>query len=146
MGVEPAFVTEGIVELRAQLREVAGTDKDLRTAHRRVSKVVESASRSRSGGGTRQQARAASTLLGKGSATGADLAMRNTSRVPFGLGAFLGGKRAQFPEWVGARWDVLAGGGPYVIGDAIRAERQAIETTFADEVLAVIAQAGLEVT
>lgn len=146
MPVEPAFVTEGIPELRTRLKAVAGTDKDLRGAHRRVSKVVESGSRARAGSGTRQQARAASTLLGKGDAKGASLAMRNTSRVPFGLGAFLGGKRPQFPEWVGSRWDVQAGGGPYVIGDTIRGDRLAIETSFADEILRVIEQAGIEVT
>jgi hypothetical protein len=144
VAIEPAFVTEGVPELRARLKAVAGTDKDLRNAHRRVSKVVESSSRSRASAGTRQQARAASSLLGKGDARGAALAMRNTTRVPFGLGAFLGGKRPQFPPWVGARWDVLAGGGPYVIGEAIRADRAQIEQSFVDEILAVIAQAGLD--
>jgi hypothetical protein len=143
---EPAVHVEGIAEARAAFRRATGTTKDLSKAHREVSRVVQRSSRSQAKGGTRQQARAAAVLLAKGSSTAADLAIRNTGRVPFGLGAFLGGKRPQFPEWVGNRWDILSGGGPYIVGDAIRGDMPEILETFEQQVAEALRSAGLETT
>jgi len=135
-----------MAELRAGLKAVSGSTKDLRTAHRRIGKIVEQGSRAGAASGTAQQQRAASTLLAAGSVKGAELAIRNTSKVPFGLGAFLGGKRPQFPEWVGNRWDVLAGDGPYVIAQQIRTREPEIRDAFTEEVLTLFALIGLEVS
>jgi hypothetical protein len=146
MPVPPALEVEGIAELRRTLKAAGAGTRDLQQAHKRVSKIVEGGSRRRAPGGTRQQRAAGKVLLGKGTVKGADLSIRNTAKVPFGLGAFLGGKRPQFPEWVGARWDVLAGGGPYVVADAIREDRTEIMDTFAEEIAAVFAAAGLDVS
>lgn len=142
----PAVEVEGIAEARSAFRRAAGSTKNLSKAHREVARVVQNESRSRAGSGTRQQVRAAKVLLAKGTSTAADLAIRNTGRVPFGLGAFLGGKRRQFPEWVGNRWDILSGGGPYIVGEAIRGELPEILETFEKEIGAALSEAGLDNT
>ncbi len=141
-----AFDIEGANEVRRAFRRAAGNTKDLRAAHKRVAKVVEQSSKSRAKSATRQQARAQKALLGKATAKSADLAIRNMASMPFGLGAFLGAKRyRQFPDWVGNRWDLLAGIGPYVIAEAIRDDRDEILTTFEEEIGAALRAAGLDV-
>lgn len=141
-----AFDVDGANEVRAAFRRAAGNTKDLRAAHKRVAKVVETASKSRAKGGTAQQSRAQKVLLAKSTAKTADLAIRNLASMPFGLGAFLGARRyRQFPEWVGNRWDLLAGVGPYVIAEAIRDDRDEILTTFEEEIRGALERAGLDV-
>lgn len=143
----PAVRVDGATELRQKFRSATGNTKDLRAAYRRVAKVVEGESRSRAPGGTRQQGAAAKVLLGRGTSSAAQLAIRNTATIPFGLGAFLGARRwQQFPDWVGNDWDLLAGDGPYVIAEAMRDEREQILETFEEEIGAALRAAGLEVT
>jgi hypothetical protein len=145
VGVEPHIEVDGLAEVRRALKAAKGSTKDLRQAHRRVAKVAETGSRRDARSGIPQQRRAAKVLLAKGSTQGADLAIRNTSAVPFGLGAFLGGHRPQFPPWVGNRWDVLAGDGPYVIAEAIQRDRDDILAAFDEEMGQLLEAAGLPV-
>jgi hypothetical protein len=143
--VEPAFEVEGARQIAHAFRSTAGSTKDLSAAHRKVAKVVEGGSRRGAASGRPQQRAAGRTLAARGSQASADLALRNTSAVPFGLGAFLGSHRPQFPglPWVGNRWDILAGDGPHVIADAIRRDAEDIRQTFADEVLALLKSHGI---
>ena len=84
-------------------------------------------------------------ILGKATARSADIAVRNLSSVPFGLGAFLGAKQyRQFPAWVGSSWDLDAGEGPYVIAPTIAARRQQITDMFTDELRRAFDEIGLE--
>lgn len=144
--VTPAVRVEGLTEVRSALKRAAGTTRELSKAHRKVAKLVEGESKAQAPRGTRQQARAAQVLLGKGTVREATLAIRNTKRVPFGKGAFLGGKRPQFPPpWVGNNWNVLEGSGPYVIRDAMRSRRTDILDSFEENVLDALRAAGLTV-
>lgn len=141
----PAFVVTGAEDLRRSFRRAQGTTRDLSRAHRKVSKVAEGGAKRTSG--TRQQERAKRALLGKGGAKSADLAIRNLSSMPFGLGAFLGARAyPQFPDWVGNRWDLLAGDGPYVIAEAIQRDRDEILDAFEQHVADALTAAGLTVT
>ena len=144
----PAVEVDGIRDVRRAFRRATGSTRDLGKAHKKVGKVVELESKRRAKSvGTRQQAKAARALLARGTGTTAELSIRNTKAVPFGLGAFMGGHRPQFPPWVGARWDILQPGqGPYVIGEAIRGELPEILTVFEAEVGAALTAAGLDVT
>ena len=93
-----------------------------------------------------QQQRAAAALLGKGTAKEASIAVRNTGRVPFGIGAFMGALQyRQFPPWVGNSWDITAGEGPYVIAEAVAAAMPEIVEEFEWAIGHAIRQAGLEV-
>lgn len=139
----PAIEVEGIAEVRRALKAAGAKSSELSKAHRRVGKLVEGESRSGAGGGTRQQSSAAKVLLGRGTTKSAILAIRNTARVPYGLGAFLGGKRPQFPEWVGNNWDLLNGDGPYVIAEQMRRNRDEILDEFEAAVLDAFERVGL---
>lgn len=117
---DPAVRVDGARELSRKFRAATGSTKDLSKAHREVGRLVTDRSKSGASGGTRQQARAASVLLGKGTSTEASVAIRNTGRIPYGLGAFLGAKQyRQFPPWVGNTWDLANGEGPYVVAPAV---------------------------
>lgn len=145
----PPIRVEGLTETRKAFRKAGATTatKAIRTAHRTVGKFVEKESRGRAAGASRQQARAAKTLLGKGTAAEAALALRNTDAVPFGIGAFMGSKRlAQFPDWVGNNWDLAAGDGPYVIAEAIGDNFDEILELFETEIGQAIESAGLELS
>jgi len=141
----PAVRVDGVDEVRRSLKAAGAKSSTLSKAHRRVGKLVEGESRRGAGGGTPQQRSAAKVLLGKGTAREAALAIRNTNKVPYGLGAFLGGKRPQFPDWVGNRWDILGGSGPYVIADAMRSNRDEILEEYESAVLDAFRAAGLDV-
>lgn len=138
-----AIRVEGLADVRRSLKAAGAKSSDLSKAHRRVAKLVESESRQRAPGGTPQQRAAAKVLLGRGTSREARLAIRNTTRIPFGKGAFLGGKRPQFDRWVGNNWDVLAGRGPYVIADAMRRRQTDIVDEFEAAVMDVFRTYGL---
>jgi len=117
--VDTAYRVEGVDELRRSLKAVDGGVKQLRKANKDVAKAVEGRSRSRSGSGTAQQAKAAKALLGTGEASRAVIKIRNLGSVPFGIGAFMGALAwKQFPPWVGNNWTLgQPGEGPYVLRD-----------------------------
>lgn len=143
----PALRVHGLDETRRSLRRAGLVEvpKGIRGAHKVVAKLVEAGSRREAGSGTRQQQAAAKALLGKGTTAEAVLAIRNTSSVPFGKGAFLGAIAwQQFPPWVGNSWNLEAGDGPYVIAEAIRDDLDEIEETFIDELRRAFEAAGLE--
>ena len=117
--MDTAYRVEGVDELRRSLKAVDGGVKQLRKANKDVAKAVEGRSRSRSGSGTAQQAKAAKALLGTGEASRAVIKIRNLGSVPFGIGAFMGALAwKQFPPWVGNNWTLgQPGEGPYVLRD-----------------------------
>ena len=117
--MDTTYRVEGVDELRRSLKAVDGGVKQLRKANKDVAKAVEGRSRSRSGSGTAQQAKAAKALLGTGEASRAVLKIRNLGSVPFGIGAFMGALAwKQFPPWVGNNWTLgQPGEGPYVLRD-----------------------------
>jgi hypothetical protein len=141
----PAYVQViGAKEIARQLRSAHGKvgTKALREAHKTIAKRLEVDIR---GKGTRQQQKAAKAILGKATARSADIAIRNLSSVPFGLGAFLGAKQyRQFPAWVGNNWNIDAGEGPYVIAPTIASHRQQIADMFTDELRRAFDEIGLE--
>lgn len=137
---------QGIKELRSKMRKmgVEGSSNALRKAHRNVAKLVEGRSRGR---GTAQQVRAANAILGKATSGKAFIGIRNTARVPFGIGAFMGAKQyRQFPEWVGNNWNLEAGVGPYVIADVISSGRDDIIESFIEEMRSAAEALGLDWT
>lgn len=140
----PLIQVEGIADVRRSLKAAGAKSSDLSKAHRRVAKLVEGESRAQAPSGTRQQAAAAKALLGQGTTKEAQLAIRNTKRIPFGKGAFLGGKRPQFEDWVGTSWDVMSGDGPYVIAEAMRDRRDDILDEFEAAVMDVFQAVGLD--
>lgn len=143
--IEPAITIEGADQIRKSFKAAGGATKDLSKAHRQVAKVVERKSRANAKGATRQQAKAAAVLLGKGNASGASLAIRATSKAPFGIGAFMGALRyRRFPKWVGENWDVMEGTGPYVVAPTIAENRDEILDTFAEQVGDVMESVGLD--
>ena len=117
--MDTTYRVEGVDELRRSLKAVDGGVKQLRKANKDVAKAVEGRSRSRSGSGTAQQAKAAKALLGTGEASRAVLKIRNLGSVPFGIGAVMGALAwKQFPPWVGNNWTLgQPGEGPYVLRD-----------------------------
>ena len=117
--MDTTYQVEGVDELRRSLKAVDGGVKQLRKANKDVAKAVEGRSRSRSGSGTAQQAKAAKALLGTGEASRAVIKIRNLRSVPFGIGAFMGALAwKQFPPWVGNNWTLgQPGEGPYVLRD-----------------------------
>jgi len=145
----PAIRVEGLDETRRALRKAGATSatKAIRAAHKTTAKLVEGESRSRASGATRQQARAARSMLGKGTAGAAVLALRNTGSIPYGIGAYMGAKAyRQFPDWVGNNWDLAAGTGPYVVAEAISENLDEILELFETEIRDAIQSAGLDVT
>lgn len=117
--MDTTYRVEGVDELRRSLKAVDGGVKQLRKANKDVAKAVEGRSRSRSGSGTAQQAKAAKALLGTGEASRAVIKIRDLGSVPFGIGAFMGALAwKQFPPWVGNNWTLgQPGEGPYVLRD-----------------------------
>lgn len=145
----PAIRVEGLDETRKALRKAGsvGVNKAVRGAHKDTAKLVEAKSRARAGSGTRQQASAAKSMLGKGTVREAVLAMRNTASVPYGIGAYMGAKAYPwFETWVGNDWDLAAGEGPYVIAEAIASNLDEILGLFETEIDAAFESAGLEIT
>lgn len=143
--IEPAITIEGADEIRKSFKAAGGATKDLSKAHRLVSKIVERKGRTNAKSASRQQAKAATVLLGKGSAGAAAIAIRATSKAPYGIGAFMGARRfRQFPAWVGEGWDVMAGDGPYVVAPTIADNRDEILNQFSESVGEVMKSVGLE--
>jgi hypothetical protein len=145
----PAIRVEGLDDTRRALRRAGATSatKAIRAAHKTTAKLVEGESRSKASGATRQQARAARSMLGKGTVKAAALALRNTGSIPYGIGAYMGSKAyAQFPDWVGNAWDLAAGEGPYVVAEAISENLDEILDLFETEIRDAIESAGLDVT
>lgn len=139
---------DGLKEARRAFRDAEGKTRDLSAAHRRVAQAAAERVRARASSGTRQQAAAAKVIKGRGSASGADLAVSNTSGVPFGKGAFFGSLRwKQFPAWVGNTWDIESGDGPYVIRDVLSnpAEIEQLGDMFIEEFATALATAGLTI-
>jgi hypothetical protein len=143
----PAVRVDGAKELSRAFRRATGTTRDLSRAYREVARFVTDASKREAINSAPQQRKAAAALLGQGTSREARVGVRNTSRVPFGIGAFMGALQyRQFPPWVGNTWDIMAPGeGPYVIGEAVRANRQDILDEFEHVIGHAIRTAGLEV-
>lgn len=142
-----AIEVEGLRELRSAFRAAEGKTKDLSAAHRRVAQLAAERARAAAATGTRQQAAAARVIVGRGVASGADLAVRNTASVPFGKGAFFGALRwHQFPQWVGNSWSIESGTGPYVITGVLTNARNLDEfqDLFLEEFSAAFAAVGLD--
>ena len=152
----PAVRVEGLDKLRRQLAalETRGAKRAVANSHKLVAKFVEQSSRGR---GDRRQQAAARALLGRGTPRHALIAIRNTARVPFGKVAFLGalrrtgwavgrGRRQQHLPWVGNRWDLERGIGPYVLRDVLRDERDEIVETFGRELREAARRLGIDVT
>lgn len=138
---------DGLKELRRAFRAAEGKTKDLSAAHRKVAMLAAERVRARAVSGTRQQAAAAKAITGRGAASGADLAVRNTASVPFGKGAFFGALRwQQFPAWIGNSWSVGDGDGPYVIRDVLSDKRNLDEFAemFLDDFAEAFRAVGLE--
>lgn len=139
---------DGLKEARRAFRDAEGKTRDLSAAHRRVAQAAAERVRARASSGTRQQAAAAKVIKGRGSASGADLAVSNTSGVPFGKGAFFGSLRwQQFPMWVGNTWDIEAGDGPYIIRDVLsdRSNIEDFQDKFLEEFGSALAAVGLDI-
>lgn len=83
-------------------------------------------------------------MLGSGTGRAAILNLRNTKAVPFGLGAYLGGHRRQFPDWVGNNWDLLKGKGPYVVAPTIKQHQDEILGAINAELSRVLKEAGID--
>lgn len=143
---DPALRVEGARELSRAFRQATGTTRDLSRAYREVGRLATDRSKREAINAAPQQRKAAAALLGKGTSTQASVAVRNTGRIPFGLGAFMGALQyRQFPPWVGNSWDIMAGGGPYVIGEAVRGAMPEIVDEFEWAIGHAIRQAGLDV-
>jgi len=143
--IPPAIEIEGADQIRKSFKAAGGATKDLSAAHRLVAKIVERGSRTAAKSGERQQPKAATVLLGKGSAGAAALAIRATAKAPFGIGAFMGSKKyRQVPPWIGENWDVMEGTGPYVVAPTIAENRDEILDTFAQSVGDVMESVGLD--
>ena len=139
---------DGLKEARRAFRDAEGKTRDLSAAHRKVAQLATERTKARAATGTRQQAAAAKALIGRGTAAGADLAVRNTSAVPFGKGAFFGSLRwQQFPMWVGNTWDIEAGDGPYIIRDVLsdRSNIEDFQDKFLEEFGSALAAVGLDI-
>lgn len=139
---------DGLKEARRAFRDAEGQTRDLSAAHRRVAQAAAERIRARAATGTRQQAAAAKVIKGRGTASGADVAVTNTAAVPFGKGAFFGSLRwKQFPAWVGNTWDIESGDGPFVIRDVLSnpAEFEQLSLMFLEEFAAALATAGLTI-
>ena len=144
--VDPAIRVEGARELARAFRKATGSSRELSRAHREVGRLATDKSKHAAISARPQQQRAAAALLGKGTAKEASIAVRNTGRVPFGIGAFMGALQyRQFPPWVGNSWDITAGEGPYVIAEAVAAAMPEIVEEFEWAIGHAIRQAGLEV-
>lgn len=142
MAFGPTIRVDGAQELSRAFRN-AGRGKELTAAHRRVAKLVESRTRDGSASGTPQQAKAAKAWAARASAVGAQIGIRNSATVPFGIGAFMGSLAyRQFPAWVGDSWDLLAGSGPYVLRDVFGRNLDEIEDTYLREIAQSLAEAG----
>lgn len=142
-----AIQVDGLNETRKAFRDAGGKTRDLSAAHRKVARLATERTKARAATGTRQQAAAAKALIGRGSASGADIAVRNTAAVPFGAGAFFGALRwQQFPAWVGNTWDLESGSGPYVIRDVLndRTNLDDFQDTFLEEFGSALAAIGLD--
>jgi hypothetical protein len=141
----PAVRVEGAKELSRAFRKATGTTRNLSRAHREVGRLVADRSKDRAASSAPQQRKAAAALLGKGTSREAQLSIRNTGRLPFGIGAFMGALQyRQFPAWVGNSWDIAVAGGPYVIGEAVRANMVEIVDEFERNLGHAIREAGLD--
>jgi len=139
---------DGLKEARRAFRDAEGQARDLSAAHRRVAQAAAERIRARAATGTRQQAAAAKVIKGRGTASGADVAVTNTAAVPFGKGAFFGSLRwEQFPMWVGNTWDISEGDGPYIITEVLNSptEFEQLSLMFLEEFAAALATAGLTI-
>lgn len=128
-------VDDGVTPLLRQLRR-----RDLKPARVRVAElVVAELSQSPA---TRQQARMVPAVVA--SKAGA-VAIRQNKSFPFSHGAFFGAKRwRQFPQWVGASWDMMRGTGPYVITPTVVRNRERILGVMTDEIVRTARELGLE--
>lgn len=115
-GVEVRF--EGFDEFRRLLRAAEGNwDGALREANRQIAQGV--AGKARGATETRQQAKAAGAITGRGDRRGAAVGVNRSPA--FAQGAFYGALQySQFPAWVGNSWEVGGAGGPYAINPTIR--------------------------
>lgn len=115
-GVEVRF--EGFDEFRRLLRAAEGNwDGALREANRQIAQGV--AGKARGATETRQQAKAAGAITGRGDRRGAAVGVNRSPA--FAHGAFYGALQySQFPAWVGNSWEVGGAGGPYAINPTIR--------------------------
>jgi hypothetical protein len=108
--------------------------------------MVADRSKERAASSAPQQRKAAAALLGKGTSREAQLSIRNTGRLPFGIGAFMGALQfKQFPIWVGNDWDIEVAGGPYVVGEAVRANLDEIVEEFELNIGHAVRSAGLDI-
>lgn len=145
MPFEPGVEIKNLVEVRAVLKAAGtvGTDKALRQAHKEIAKFVEGKSRAAAAGGSAQQSKASSALLGKGQPLSAVLSIRNTAGVPFGIGSFIGSKQyPQFPQWLGNQYEV--GEGSYIVGPTIEENLPEIQDLYTTAMRGTFAALGLE--
>lgn len=141
---------EGLNEVRRGFRAVSGSSRELGNANREVGrKATEWSKDQTSRTGTRQQRAAVRALLGKGDQRSGSIAIRNLKSMPFGIGAFMGGRRRrttqQFPPWVGNQWNIDEGTGPYQIAPALEGRREDLIDIYMDAIRQAAARAGLEV-
>lgn len=142
---DPAVRVEGARELSRAFRQAVGSTRDLSRAYREVGRLATDRSKSAAAGARPQQRKAAAALLGRGTSTEASVGVRNTGRVPFGIGAFMGARRwRQFPPWVGNTWDIASGSGPYVIADAVSDAMPDILDEFAEAIGDALDAAGID--
>ncbi len=127
-GVEVRF--EGFDEFRRLLRAAEGNwDGALREANRQIAQGV--AGKARGATETRQQAKAAGAITGRGDRRGAAVGVNRSPA--FAQGAFYGALQyPQFPAWVGNSWEVGGAGGPYAINPTIRDSMGDIVNAYGD--------------
>jgi hypothetical protein len=141
----PAVVVENEADVRRMFKALGGAGKELSKANRKVAKKVETGTRGRAGSGSAQESSAAKALAARATQSAAELAIRNSASVPYGVGAFMGALRyPQFPKWVGSSWDLAAGTGPYAISDYFGGGGvDEVKDEYVKQIAEVLAGAGL---
>lgn len=143
----PAVQIEGATELRKQFKQLGGKTKDLSAVNRKIARSATELVKARSSLGTRQQASAAKSFIGRGTSKAAEIGIRNTASMPYGLGAFMGSIRwKQFPAWVGNSWELGSGDGPYVLRDVFgdSSKLEEISDEFLREFAELASSVGLD--
>lgn len=149
-GASSGATIVGLNEFRRELARIGPEwPKALRAVHRVIADEGAKRARARARGGTRLQARAASAIGGKATATSAAIGVFPSAHSDAMANvAFWGAKKhtgwyarfrysdsetPQHPEWVGNTWDVAtATGGPYAINAALHTYLPQLEDEYLD--------------
>lgn len=148
-------VIQGIKDFRRELKALGPEwPQELRRVHEQIARRGAALSRGRAAGMGGVQAKAQSTIKGRGNQRQATIAVSGMKGI--GNVAFWGAKKrtgwfgaskyrgqpSQHPHWVGNSWEVaMAGQGPYAINDALAADLDDILNQYMDMVTNLAAKA-----